>query len=123
MGVKHKLKRIKKQLNLLSQQSAGIAAGLAQMRVLTEKHGKLLEQHTTLLQHLSTQVGGQSLATAAEPKAGVNQSDRAETANSTATAIAQQTETAKQQAALLQLQTENLSRLLAMLEHRDQPPA
>ncbi len=122
MGVKHKLKRIKKQLNLLSQQSAGLAAGLAQMRVLTEKHGKLLEQHTTLLQHLSTQVGGQSLA-AAEPKAGVNQSDRAETANSTATAIAQQTETAKQQAALLQLQTENLSRLLAMLEHRDQPPA
>lgn len=113
MGVKHKLKRIKKQLNLLSQQSAGIAAGLAQMRVLVEKQSKLLEQQATLLQEVSTQLTGK---TTPAPDANSTPSDRPPESPSTVTAIVQQTETAKQQAALLQLQTENISRLLTMLE-------
>lgn len=116
MGIKHKLKRLKKQLKVLSQQTSGIAAGLAQVRVLIEQQMHLTEQHMALLQPVLRSPGtAESLSLGNQADGRGNGAAKSQDSN-LAPVLELPTEAANQQAKLLQLQTENLARLLALLE-------
>lgn len=114
MGLKHKLKRLSKQVNVLSVQTQATIEGIAQVRRLMEQQNQAAQRQTVLLEKLS-----QKVDRLLEQHPVERHSQGSELAANPIQALSEQyTAVTRYQAELVRLQAENISRLLTLIDQQ-----